>query len=331
MIDIFDRRSVLKAAAGTAAAGAAFSSVRAQEKAGPDLAGKSILITGTSSGFGRLGAEYYARRGARVFASMRNMPRPEAEELRQLASDQGLDITVIEIDVMRDDQVEEGVKTALEQAGGSLDVLVNNAGISYAGPVEMQDMQATSHMFETNVFGPHRMARAVLPSMRARNSGQIFQVSSQLGRIIAPAYGQYSPTKFALEAMSEQMAYELAPHGIGVTIIQPGGYPTQIWENSERRSEELMARTPEAMKQAYAAQIAGVMAAGRAERPTDPMDVPRAIAEVIAMPEGTRPLRRPVHPRAIPQEAINEVSKKTQRALLEGSGMGAVAARVFPS
>jgi NAD(P)-dependent dehydrogenase (short-subunit alcohol dehydrogenase family) len=186
-------------------------------------------------------------------------------------------------------------------------------------------------MFETNVFGPHRMARAVLPSMRARNSGQIFQVSSQLGRIIAPAYGQYSPTKFALEAMSEQMAYELAPHGIGVTIIQPGGYPTQIWENSERRSEELMARTPEAMKQAYAAQIAGVMAAGRAERPTDPMDVPRAIAEVIAMPEGTRPLRRPVHPRAIPQEAINEVSKKTQRALLEGSGMGAVAARVFPS
>ncbi|MEE4209289.1 MAG: SDR family oxidoreductase [Parvularcula sp.] len=324
-----NRRTLLAASAAGAATLAATS--HAQPEGEPDLSGQSIIITGCSSGFGRLGAEHYARLGAKVFATMRNMPRPEAEELRQLASDEGLDITVLEIDVMRDEQVEAGVREALSATGGTIDALVNNAGISYAGPIEMQDMEATRHMFETNVFGCHRMARAVLPAMRAQRSGQIFQVSSQLGRIIVPAYGQYSPTKFALEAMSEQMAYEVAPHGIGVTIIEPGGYPTEIWQNSARRTEALLARTPEEMREAYSAQLDAVMAAGAAERPTDPLDVPRAIAEILAMPAGTRPLRRPVHPTSVPQAAINDVSEATQRGLLEGSGMSAIAARVFPS
>ncbi|MCQ8185960.1 SDR family oxidoreductase [Parvularcula maris] len=324
------RRSLLAGAAALPAAAAAASAASSlQGESAPDLSGTSILITGASSGFGRLGAEHYASLGAKVFATMRNMPRPEAEELRQLAADKGYDIEVIEIDVTRPRQVEKGVRKAEEMAGGAIDVLINNAGISYAGPIEMQDMKATEHTFETNVFGPHRMALAVLPGMREKGSGLIFQVTSQLGRIIVPAYGQYSPTKFALEAMGEQMAYELAPKGIEVCMIEPGGYPTEIWENSRRRTETLLERTPEELQATYAEMMGGIMEAGGASRETDPMDIPRAIAEIIAMPKGERPLRRGVHPTRIPQAAINQVCEQTQVAVLEGIGMPAIAKAVY--
>lgn len=311
---------------GASVAVAGFAAGRAAGQGGETgssgLQGKSILITGTSSGFGRLGAEHYARLGAKVFATMRNLPRPEAEELRALAEDEGLDITVLEIDVTSDEQVESGVAAALEATGGTLDVLINNAGISYSGPIEVQDMEATRNMFETNVFGPHRMMRAVLPAMRTAGSGQIFNVTSQLGRLIIPGFGQYSPTKFALEALSEQLAYETVQHGIEVTIIQPGGYPTEIWENAAENSADLKQRIPESLLTAYPNMTAGMGEANGGGGSTDPMDVPRAIAEIIAMAPGSRPLRKPVHPGAKPQVPINDVSADQQLAMLGNSGYG---------
>ncbi|MEM6476753.1 MAG: SDR family oxidoreductase [Pseudomonadota bacterium] len=318
-----NRRTLLAGAAATGALAATAS--LAQEdvlKVAPNLKGKSILITGCSTGFGRLAAEHFARSGATVFATMRNVPRKEAEELRVLAATENLRLFVIEIDVTSDEQVETGVQIALGQTGGALDVLINNAGISYGGPIEIQDMEATKHMFETNVYGPQRMIRAVLPAMRAAKSGLIINVSSQLGRVIVPAYGQYSPTKFALEALSESLAYELVPHGIDVNVIQPGGYPTMIWKNSNENALNLLKRAEEKHTSGYAALIQrlGNRTGGGS---TDPMDVPRAMAEIIAMPAGTRPLRREVHPGAKPQIAINEVSAKTQVGWLGQSGYGA--------
>ena len=289
-----------------------------------DLTGLSILITGCSSGFGRLGAEHYARLGAKVFATMRNLPRPEADELEALAESEKLDITVIEIDVTKDDQVQSGVSKAVELAGGKLDVLINNAGISYAGPIEAQDMEATQHLFDTNVYGPHRMARAALPYMRAAKAGYIINVSSQLGRLIIPAFGMYSPTKFALEAMSEQMAYELVQHNIDVSIVQPGGYPTKIWDKQRPLSAALKSRLTEDQLSAYPLMTAGMGAdRGSGGGSTDPMDIPRAIATMIAMPSGSRPLRKEVHPGSKPQIPVNEVSAKQQLAWLGDSPYGA--------
>lgn len=286
----------------------------------PSLAGKTILITGSSSGFGRIGAEHYARLGARVFASMRNLPRAEADELAALAQAEDLAIEVVEIDVTSDDSVARGVAAVLEATGGTLDVLVNNAGIALAGPIELQDMEATRLIFETNTFGPHRMARAVLPAMRAAGSGLIVQISSQLGRVIVPGLGHYSPVKFALEAMSEAMAYELVPHGVDVTIIQPGGYPTQIWNNAGALTGALLERTPAERLAAYPELIAGMGTGGGGN--TDPMDIPAAIAQLIASPDGTRPLRLAVHPNARPQLGINEASRETQLAMLGNSPYG---------
>lgn len=308
------RRSLLAGAAATTVLAATAS--RAQSDliaaAAPDLAGKSILITGTSSGFGRLGAEHYARAGARVFATMRNIPRPEADELRRLAASDDLDLHVIEIDVLSDEQVERGVAEAMRINGGPIDVLINNAGIGISGPVEVQDMEATKLAFDTNVFGAHRMARAVLPGMRAKGGGQIFQISSQLGRVIIPYGGHYSATKFALEAMGEQLAYELVPHNIEVTIIEPGGYPTEVWVNRNIYTGALKERIAPEHALGYPEVVARMGTEDGSGRSADPMDVPRAVARTIALPQGTRPLRVPVSGGAIPQTAINEVTARTQ-------------------
>ena len=317
------RRSLLAGAAATGALAATASRAQGDMAAArPDLNGKAILITGTSSGFGKLASEHFARLGATVFATMRNTPRPEAEDLEKLARDEKLDIRVHQLDVLLDDEVEKAVADAEQEIGRGLDVLVNNAGIGITGPVEVQDMEATRLAFDTNVFGYHRMARAVLPAMREAGKGQIFNVSSQLGRVIAPSAGHYCATKFAVEAMSEQLAYELVPHGIEVTIIEPGGYPTEIWQNRNRYNNALKARAEEKHLSGYPALVARMGTETGDGRDTDIDDVPRAIAEIIAMPPGTRPLRRPVHPRFIPQTAINAVSRQTQLDWLGESSAG---------
>ena len=321
-----NRRTLMLGASVTAAAyvAACAKTQEATAQNSVDLSGVSILITGCSSGFGRLGAEHYARLGAKVFATMRNLPRPEAAELDALAKSDKLDITVLEIDITKDDQVTAGVEAALKAAGGKLDVLINNAGMSIAGPIEAQDMAATQLIFDTNVYGAQRMAKAVLPSMRANKSGYIFNVTSQLGRVIIPGFGQYSPTKFALEAMSEQMAYEVAPHGIDVTIIQPGGYPTRIWYNQNAPSAALKSRLSEDVINAYPAFTAGMGKREAGGGESDPMDIPNAIADAIAKPQGTRPLRIALHPKARPQEIVNKASVQAQLTVLGNSPLGPI-------
>jgi NAD(P)-dependent dehydrogenase (short-subunit alcohol dehydrogenase family) len=292
MPSILSRRGLLVAGAIAAPAAVAVTQGR-RASAAPSLAGTAILITGAASGFGNLGALHYARQGARVIASMRNLPRPEAAALRDAAAKERLDLQIVEIDVLSETSVSRGVAAAERIAGRGLDVLVNNAGIGIGGPVELQDEAAARLIFETNLLGYQRMMRAVLPGMRARKSGLIVNISSQLGRVVIPNFGLYPATKFAVEALSEQSAQELQRFGIDVSIIEPGGYPTAIWAKSRRRTAELVGRTPAELREAYGLGSTGSW--GSDGGSTDPMDVPRAIAEIIAMAPGTRPLRRPVH------------------------------------
>ncbi len=314
-----DRRSMLKASLAGGVAATLAAPLRAADR---PLHGTSILVTGASSGFGYLGALHYARLGATVIASMRNLPRPEARALLAVAKDEKLSLHVLEIDVTSDAQVAKGVSAAERIAAGPLDVLINNAGIGYAGPIELQDMAATQLIFDTNVYGPHRMARAVLPAMRQAKRGLIVNISSQLGRVIAPSAGHYSPTNFALEAMSEAMAYQFVPHNVEVSIVQPGGYPTNVWKNRNVLARALKDRLSPEAAAAYPALVARMGAEDSSGRTADPMDVPRAIAEIIALPAGSRPLRRAVHPGAKPQEAINRVSAETQLNWLGNSAFG---------
>jgi len=304
------------------AAGPAVAQAAVQDVAGVDVAGKSVLITGTSSGFGRLMALDMARGGAKVIASMRNMNgglRPEAVALRETAASEKLDLHLVDIDVTREEQVVAGVKEAERLAGGALDAVVNNAGIAFGLPVELGDLEATRLIFETNLLGALRVSQAALPAMRARRRGWICTISSQLGRIVIPGVGHYSATKFGVEALFETMAYELAPFGVDVTIIQPGGYPTKVWENGTRNAAAILARAAPELQKAYAEHLAIANRMFGGGGTTDPMDVPRAAREILAMTPGSRPLRRPVHPNTKATDAMNAASAQVQAAVL-GNG-----------
>ena len=331
----FSRRTIIAGTGATLAATTiASTSALGAATGAQSLAGKSFLITGASSGFGRLGAEHYARLGARVFATMRGLPRPEADELRKLAKDENLDIHVLPLDVLSDSEAQAAVAEAERINGGPIDVLVNNAGINIHGPVEVQDIEATHLAFDTNVYGYLRLFRAVLPGMRQRKSGLIVNVSSQVGRVVSPNGGIYSATKFAVESMCEQLAYELVPHGIDVVIIQPGGYPTGIGKSRARLTSALAERSEEIHTSGYPAAVAAMTPAdlppGAMSRvASDPLDVPKAIADVAALPAGTRPLRIAVHPGNKPQLAINRVSQETQIAWLGDGPNGAWVKAVY--
>ncbi|WP_373490156.1 SDR family NAD(P)-dependent oxidoreductase [Parasphingorhabdus sp.] len=313
-----NRRQLLAASAASGIALAAGPAAASDSQ--PDLTGKSVLITGCASGFGYLGALLYAERGAKVFATMRNLPRAEGAALAKAAQAGELDVTILELNVLSDDSVNIAVTEAERLNGGALDVVINNAGIGTGAPVELQDPAMTQLLFDTNVMGYQRVARAALPAMRAKKTGLIVNVSSQLGRVMVPGMGLYSATKFAVESMSEQMAYELVPHGVDVTIVQPGGFPTKIWEKGNKLTTELLERADDERKAAYQALVAGALRNSGGS--TDPEDVPRAIAALIAMAPGKRPLRLPVHPGRKPQLAINDVSAQTQVAMLGSSPFG---------
>ncbi|WP_438730735.1 SDR family oxidoreductase [Parasphingorhabdus sp. DH2-15] len=320
-----NRRQMLArtAAASTIAiASTASSALTPAPEKSANMVGKSVLITGSSSGFGYLSAQLFASKGAHVIATMRNLPRKEADDLRAEADEKGWRLDIVDIDVLSDASVTKGVAQAEQLAGGAIDILVNNAGIGIVGPVELQDMDATKLAFDTNVYGYHRLVRAVLPAMRAQKSGHIFHISSQLGRVIVPGAGHYSATKFAVEAMGEQLAYELVPHNIGVTIIQPGGYPTKIWQNRNVYTAALRDRVSEERKSAYPALVARMGTEDGSGRNADPMDIPNAMAAILAMPVSERPARRAIHPGRKPQEAINTVAADTQVAWLGGSAFG---------
>ena len=212
------------------------------------------LITGCSSGFGLLAALEFARKGDTVFATMRNTAK--AGELEQRAQQEGLTVRILPLDVRDEASVASAVRQTVTDAG-RIDVLVNNAGIGIHGPVEETTIDDVQEVFETNVFGALRVIRHVAPVMREQRSGTIVNVSSLAGRVAAPFSGIYAASKYALEAISEALHYELHPFGVRVVVIEPGGFETRFGENRriaqgftegspyldlERRFQEAMGR-----------------------------------------------------------------------------------------
>ena len=189
-----------------------------------------VLITGCSSGFGLLSALHFARKGDRVFASMRNPAKGTA--LEEAARKEKLQLEVIQLDVTDEQSVAAAVRQVIDSVG-RIDVLVNNAGIGHHGPLEETDDDELREIFDTNFFGALRAIRHVVPKMREQRSGTIVNISSLAGRVAPPFEGAYSCSKFALEAASDALHYELHPFGVRVCVVEPGGFETNI-ENSRR-------------------------------------------------------------------------------------------------
>jgi NAD(P)-dependent dehydrogenase (short-subunit alcohol dehydrogenase family) len=251
---------------------------------------KIVLITGCSSGFGRVTAETLARTNCRVFAGMRdikNRNASNAREVQALAEKESLPLSPIEIDVNDDASVDRAVEEVI-RAAGNIDVLVNNAGLTIRGLVEAVTLEQTRRIFETNVFAVHRMNRAVLPHMRKRGSGLLIHISSQAGRVVLPGLGMYGASKAALEALVESYHYELAGQGIDCVLVQPGAYATAIGQNADKAADELR-------EESYGAgnEITKTLVANLGKR-RDPQEVADAVLQLIETPAGKRPLRTDV-------------------------------------
>jgi NAD(P)-dependent dehydrogenase (short-subunit alcohol dehydrogenase family) len=182
------------------------------------------LVTGASSGFGRLTAEAFAARGWRAYAAIRDVDSRNTDAATALRAS---GVRVVELDVADDASVEQAARVVLDEVG-RVDVLVNNAGIGSFGIQEAFTPAAVEQLFAVNVVGTLRVNRAFLPSMRARRSGLVVYMSSRLGRYVVPFMGVYSSSKWALEALAEASSYELAPFGVGVAIVEPAVYPTGL-------------------------------------------------------------------------------------------------------
>ncbi|WP_115862819.1 SDR family oxidoreductase [Halorussus litoreus] len=184
---------------------------------------ETVLITGCSSGIGRETARVFLQDGWEVYATARNPADVQA------LGEAGANIA--SLDVTDEDDVERVVDRIVDEHG-RIDCLVNNAGYAQLGPVEDVPVERVEDQFEVNVFGPHRLARAVLPHMRERRTGTIVNVSSVSGRIATPGMGIYNGSKFAMEGISDALRPEVSEHGIDVVLVEPGPVETAFAERA---------------------------------------------------------------------------------------------------
>jgi NAD(P)-dependent dehydrogenase (short-subunit alcohol dehydrogenase family) len=235
-----------------------------------------ILITGSNSGFGRLAALTLAEQGHEVVATMRTVSKADA----LLADADDLDIEIRQLDVSDPHSVDAALSDA-----DTIDVLVNNAGFEVQGALEMIDDELMQRQLDTNVLGPLRTIRAVMPAWRARGHGAVVNVSSVVGLATSPFGGAYAASKHALEAMSEALHWEASPAGIRVHLIEPGRFPTTEFGANIVRPDGWDGSDFEAKALSLRAALGSLDTSG----PQDPQDVADAIARAATDP--TTPFR----------------------------------------
>jgi NADP-dependent 3-hydroxy acid dehydrogenase YdfG len=277
---------------------------------------KTVLITGTSSGFGRDTAETLFRAGHIVYASMRGTQGKNREVAEALGK---LGIMTVELDVSDDASVEAGVKKVLVEAG-KIDVLVNNAGIGSAGVTEAFTAEQAKVIFDTNVIGLLRVTRAVLPSMRQKHDGLIINIGSILGRVTFPFLGVYGASKFAVEALTDSLRYEVSQLGVEVVEVQPSAYPTNFFTSIQTpagtevtKSYGEVGQIPDAMFKAFISRFEGKDA-------PNPHDVAEAIAELVGQSKGSRAARTVVGA-SFGSDKANEEVAPLQAKVVETLGL----------
>jgi NAD(P)-dependent dehydrogenase (short-subunit alcohol dehydrogenase family) len=251
---------------------------------------QKILITGASSGFGKLNAHTLLNKGHNVAAAMREINVKNKKVAKELSD---LGAKIIELDVTNDESVSSGVNKAINELGG-LDFLFNNAGVGTIGMQEFFTTTDFQKLFEINVFGVQRMNRAVVPHFRKNKRGLIIYTSSLLGRVSLPFYGPYQASKWALEAMAENYRVELSTFGVENCIVEPGGYPTSFMENllkpSDNTRESMYGDFMNFPMQMFT-NFENVL---KNNPQQNPQKVADAIADLVEKPYGEKPFRTTV-------------------------------------
>ena len=231
---------------------------------------KVWFITGCSIGFGRELATYTASLGNRVVVAARN-----TEDVKDIISGYPDNTLAVKLDVTKPDQIKEAVNTAVAK-WGTVDVLVNNAGIGYFGAIEESEEEEVRRMFEINFFGLAKMTQEVLPIMRKQRSGHIVNIASIGGLRSFPAVGFYNATKYAVDGLSEALSKETAPLGIKVTIVAPSGFRTD-WAGRSANNSKIVIDDYKTTAEANKESIRGYSG----NQPGDPKRAAKAIVKAV--------------------------------------------------
>ena len=202
---------------------------------------KVSVVTGSSSGVGYETALILARNGFLTYATMRNTEK--GESLNSISKKENIPIKILQLDVTDESSVNTAIKTIYDESG-QIDVLINNAGYGLVGAFEDVSMEEIKSQFETNFFGLIRVTQAVLPIMRNQNSGRIVNISSGAGRFGYPTGSIYVSTKFAVEGLSESIAYEVEPFGVKMILVEPGVIRTNFFNASTITKKSLNPDSP---------------------------------------------------------------------------------------
>lgn len=251
----------------------------------------NIILTGASSGFGKDIAMSLADAGHRVFAGMRDLAARNAAVAAELAAyGPGNSITPVELDVRSDQSVERAVAQSIDQAG-QIDVCINCAGIMWLGVSEAYSVAQFEDLLQTNLFGPFRMMKAVLPGMRERRDGLLLTITSLAGLGAAPGFGVYGAGKAALQTLTMTIGYEVANFGIETVVVQPGPFPTTNLANSQRDPAEtdVVASYGESARFRERTQEGARSMPPEFHKYMDARLVSDLVRDIVAMPKGTRP------------------------------------------
>ena len=242
---------------------------------------QTVLITGATDGLGKAAALLLAERGYRVFAAGRSAPK--RSQLDVLAKEKKLPLQTLEMDVCDDNSVKAAVASVYQRAG-TIDVLINNAGLVYVGAVEDLRLEDWRRQFETNFSGVIRVTQAVLPQMRERRKGRILMMSSVSGFVTAPTQGAYSASKHAIEALSNALRHELYPFGIHSILIQPGYIMTNIQNTAMDLAQPYQEKFKGGPYAKIYASYLGSASSTRAQSKTTPEDCARIMLKAIEAP-----------------------------------------------
>ena len=279
---------------------------------------KTILVTGASSGFGRLTAETLSKSGHKVFAGFHS-----AEGARKEIADElkAKNIEILKVDVTDQASVDTAIVQLLEKSGNKLDVVVNNAGMASAGLSEAFTAEQARDLFEVNVFGVQRVLRATLPVLRAKRAGLVINVGSILGRVTLPFFGLYGASKYAVEAMTDSYRYELSQLGVDVVLVQPSAYPTNMYAAAQKPANGELAKSYGETAEVPGKILKTFMTLFQGENAPNPQDVATAIDKIVATPAGSRPERVVV---GLPfgSDAVNTAVAPIQRGVIESLGLG---------
>jgi len=251
---------------------------------------KNVLITGAAGGFGTIIIDALLSEGYTIAGAMRDT-EGRNKQAAEILDQKG--VFVVEIDVTNDDSVVDGVNKAAAEMG-SIDILINNAGLGAGGIQEGFTADDWKKVFDVNVFGVQRMTRAVLPYMKRQQHGLLMLISSLSARLSVPFQGPYSPSKWAAEALAESYKVEVSNLGIESCIVEPGGFPTQFIGSLLQPSDKERLLDYGAIKDLPDALLSSVKSVFESNPEQTPDLVSNAVINLIKMPQGTRPMRTEV-------------------------------------